>query len=101
MTKNGVLWYINYEEKANLRLHTNIDEDSDIIQIKVINKDFQCYALRNIDYEALKLEEITPEYKKNEYFVITGHKNGKIRLWSIPEYSILSVFDAVSEVNVY
>ena len=94
-----MLWYIDYQEKANVRLHTNIDEDSEIIQVKVINKDFQYYALRNIDYESLKLEEVSPEFKKNEYFVITGHKNGKLRLWSIPEYAIMSVFDTVTEVS--
>ena len=74
-------------------------EDSDIIQLKLISKDFQNYALRKIDFDNLKLEEVGPEMKQHEYFLLTGHKNGKIRLWSIPEYSMQMTFDVVTEVR--
>lgn len=93
-----MLWYLNYEEKANVRLHVNLEEDSEIIQVKVINKDFQYYSLRKIDFDNLKIEENNSEFKQNEFFLITGHKNGKVKLWSIPEYNIISNFDVVTEV---
>lgn len=63
-----------------------------------MNKDFQYYALRKIDFESLKLEDVNSEMKQNEYFLLTGHKDGKIRLWSIPEYCLLLTFDVVTEV---
>ena len=54
--------------------------------------------MRKIDYDEQIIENARPELNKSEYFLITGHKSGKLKLWSIPEYSILSVFDSVSEV---
>lgn len=95
-----MLWYLNYEEKANVRININLTEDSEIIQIKVINKDYQYYALRKVDFDSLKIEDVQAEMKQNEFFIVTGHKNGKIRLWSIPEFSLNLTFDVITEVLI-
>jgi hypothetical protein len=92
------MWYLDYKEKANIRIHANLTEESEIVQIKLINKDFYHYALRKIDFENQVLEDVNSNMKQNEYYLLTGHKDGKIRLWSVPEYSVQMVFDSVTEV---
>ena len=98
ITKNGVLWYFNYEEKISIRLHVFPNEDSDIIQGCLINKDFQSYAIRNIN-ENNKLEVLNNQIKgSHEYLLITGERNGRIRIWNIPEYSLFANFEVATEV---
>lgn len=101
MTEKGVLWYLDYKEKVNIRIHANLTEESDVVQIKLINKDYYHYAIRKIDFEKQELEEVNSNARYNEYYLLTGHKNGQIRLWTIPEYSILMMFDSVTEVTFY
>lgn len=66
----------------------------------MINKDFLKNTLRNLDYNNPMDEDLSPDSKNNEYYLFTVHKNGSLRLWSIPEYNIMSVFDAIIEVIV-
>lgn len=92
------MYYINYIDSSSVRLSTSLEEDTEIVQVKLINKDFQSYSLRKIDYDNLRLEDVSPEIKENTYFLLTAHKNGKVKVWSIPEYEIVMKFDVLTEV---
>jgi hypothetical protein len=101
LTKKGNLYCLNYDENAAIRLFSVIEEKNEIIQTALITKDFQFYSLRNIDYENLELEQISPEVREGAYYLITAHKGGVVKVWSLPEYSIHLNFEVVTEDVLY
>jgi hypothetical protein len=101
LTKKGNLYCLNYDENAAIRLFSVIEEKNEIIQTSLITKDFQFYSLRNIDYENLELEQISPEVREGAYYLITAHKGGVVKVWSLPEYSIHLNFEVVTEDVLY
>jgi hypothetical protein len=97
LTKKAVLYYINYIDNTAVRLANFIAQKNEIISAKLINKDYQFYSLRKIDLENLEIEQISPELKDNQYFLITAHKFGVLKVWSIPEYTLFINFDTMTE----
>jgi WD40 repeat protein len=74
-----------------------MDNKDEIVCVKIIHKDYQYYSIKRIDFNELKMEEISPEVKDNQYYLLTGYKNGFIKLWSIPEYTLVMQFEVVTE----
>lgn len=81
----------NYNELLNRK-----DKDS-IIASKIISKNYQNYSLKKINFDDLIMEDCSPEVKDNEYFFLTGHKSGTIKIWSLPEFSLSINFEVVTE----
>jgi len=91
--------------KKNLLDQTRIDyknRESDYILLsKIISKNYQTYSLKKIDFNNLYMEDCSPEVKENEYYFLTGHRNGTIKVWSIPEFSLSMNFEVITEELVY
>lgn len=101
LTKKGNLYCLNYEENAAIRLFSLIEEKNEITQTALITKDFHFYSLRKIDYKNMELEQISPEIQENSYYLITAHKGGVVKVWSLPDYCIHLNFEVVTEEVLY
>ena len=71
-TEKGTLYIDNYMEKKKKRLNSFLHED------QYIN---QCLILKNINNEDLDIN-------KNEYYLITSHSNGLLKIYEIPSYEV-------------
>jgi hypothetical protein len=47
----------------------------------------------------MNIEDVGGEIMEGKYFLLTGHKDGKLKVWSIPEYELVCKFDVTTEVN--
>jgi len=99
---------LNFNKKNNFFDQTSSDinnyynhnykQDKDfIIASKIISKNYQTYSLKKINFNELVMEDCSPEVKENEYFYLTGHKSGTIKVWSLPEFSLSMNFEVVTE----
>ena len=71
-TEKGTLYIDNYMEKKKKRLNSFLHED------QYIN---QCLILKKINNEDLDIN-------KNEYYLITSHSNGLLKIYEIPSYEV-------------
>jgi WD40 repeat protein len=99
MSRKGTLWCISYEEAMCVKIYSFLDIKDEIIQTKIVHKDYQNYSVKKIDFTKLKVEDvlINPEIKENQYYIISGHKSGIIRIWNLPEYSLNLQFEVITE----
>jgi WD40 repeat protein len=98
LSKKGVLWCINYEEAVCVKIYSFLDMKDEIVQCKIVQKDYQYYSVKKIDFSQLKLEDVVnTEISENKYYLISGHKNGLIKVWNIPEYSLNLQFAVITE----
>lgn len=103
LTRKSSLFCITYSEKeiSSFRLFSFIESGQEILQAKISNRNIesQNYSLRKIDYDNLQFEDISrmKELKMNQFILITSHKKGIIKIWTIPEYQILSTLEVCTE----
>ena len=71
-TEKGSLYIDNYLEKKKKRLNNFLHEDQYITQ---------CLILKNINNEDLDIN-------KNEYYLVTSHSNGLLKIYEIPSYEV-------------
>ena len=71
-TEKGTLYIDNYMEKKKIRLNNFLHEDQYITQ---------CLILKNINNEDLDIN-------KNEYYLVTSHSNGLLKIYEIPSYEV-------------
>ena len=71
-TEKGTLYIDNYMEKKKKRLNGFLHEDQHINQ---------CLILKNINNNDL-------DVNKNEYYLITSHNNGLLKIYEIPSYNV-------------
>jgi len=90
--------YLNTKRILDQTISEYAKKDNDFILLsKIISKDYQTYSLKKINFDELIMEDCSPEVKDNEYYFLTGHKNGSIKVWSIPEFTLLMNFEVVTE----
>jgi WD40 repeat protein len=100
LSRKGVLWCINYEEAISVKIYSFLDNKDEIVQTKIVQKDYQYYSVKKIDFNNIKIAEDVfnnHEIKENEYYLISGHKNGLLKIWNIPEYALLMQFEVITE----
>ena len=89
LTHNGSVYYINYNEECTVKLFTFIPVDIyEIQECKIINKNIKNISIQNIQNKTKNNQN-----NQNGYYFITSHKHGNVRIWNIPEFDMIYVFE--------
>jgi hypothetical protein len=108
LSSKGLLYYVNYVENATIKIFHFLIENSPIIQLGIIRKTYDKYEIKN-NFDSFSEsnnsdDDIDDNNNKQRmkvllqnYFIITAHKNGSIKIWSIPEYILLYNFETINE----
>ena len=90
LTYNGSVYYINFNEECTVKLFTFIPADLyEIKECKIINKNIKNTSIQNNN------QNIYNNNTNNQkgYYLITSHKHGNVRIWNIPEFDMIYVFE--------
>ena len=113
MTKKGLVHYINYKEKSTVKLFHFINTQSTVLQVKIMKKSYDKYLIKEnpFDYnfkEDNKNDDIEENEKRENllnlrenYYLISSHSDGSIKIWTIPEYILLYNFETINEQILY
>jgi hypothetical protein len=97
LTNNGSVYYFNYNEQSTVRLFTFIPEEIyKINQVKILNKDIEKYSLNNNKDKNNNNENTNNNTIK--YYIITSHLNGNVRIWNIPSFDMIYIFEVKDEL---
>ena len=113
MTKKGLVHYINYKEKSTVKLFHFINSQSKVLQVKIMKKSYDKYLInenpfdyniqddnKNYELEENEKRENLLNLREN-YFLISSHSDGSIKIWTIPEYILLYNFETINEQILY
>ena len=100
LTNNGSVYYFNYNEQCTVRLFTFIPEEIyKINQVKILNKDIKKYGVgfnnENNDNNNNNENNIN---NNDKYYLITSHLNGNVRIWTIPSFDMIYVFEVKDDL---
>lgn len=94
LTAKGALHYISLQQKSSVKLFAFPTESEKIIQLQLMQKSIDRYRVNDSDCDD---NEIIPQIKNDNYYIVTSHDNGAIKIWSVPEYSLVYLFATPNE----
>ena len=108
MTKKGLIHYINFKENSTVKLFHFINSQSIILQVKIMKKSYDKYLINENPFDYNMNDNNNEENEKENllnlrenYFLISSHSDGSIKIWTIPENILLYNFETVNEQILY
>lgn len=97
LTRNGILYYIDFEEGCTIKLFHFLNKNNKILQVAIMKKVYDKYTIASKNNNPYEDEAIEMQNIQENYYLITSHEGGMIKIWSIPEYILLYNYETVNE----
>ncbi len=107
LTEKGIFHYLNLPTKSTVKLAQFYNKNkSKVLMVSIMKKYYDKFTIEKNPYENIN-ENINENYIDNNennllnirenYYLISAHDDGSIKIWSIPEYTLLYNYETINE----